>query len=83
MGGVGNEGGNRGSWGWEREGIPELSISLPVLVEHSDSLIPQHPLVSVISILRCNSRGGSYRNGKRKDMVPVDAERGQGEGQSW
>lgn len=42
------EGGNRGSWGWEREGIPELSNSLPVLVEHSHSLSLQlqHPLTT-------------------------------------
>lgn len=41
----GNEGGNRGSCGWKREEISELSISLPVLVGHSNSppSSPGHP----------------------------------------
>lgn len=40
--GWGNEGGNRGSWLWKRE-----EISLPVLVEHSNSTMGQpRPLVS-------------------------------------
>lgn len=30
-----------GSWRWKREGIPELSTSLPVLVEHSNAPLLQ------------------------------------------
>lgn len=49
--GRGNEGGNRGSWGWKREEIPELSISLPVLLEHANSCIvqPRPPLITATS----------------------------------
>lgn len=93
---VGSEGGNRGSWGWEREGTPGLSISLPVLLEHSEvpRLQPRPPPTTTLqwgggprepeplasSATTVVDR--SSRDGERRKWSQ-GVQRGQEEGHSW
>ena len=81
----GNEGGNRGSWGWEREGIPELSNSLPVLVEHSNSLLLQ-PRPPPVTPHHYHTWGGGPREPgplASSATTAVEGAKEMGKGRTW